>query len=265
MPEEEFLQNEFESASDSAELTVTEEQLENVDLVSLIDQPAWKVILLELIKREKMDVWNIDVSILAQKYLEKIQQMQSISLRVPANAILVCAILVKTKSKFLRFPSLEEPEEKITEQQRLELEGMLPELTTTAKLREDVVTLNDLVSSIEEILAKAKFSEKPALIPRREVLFNLNFSEEDIDKKIEKLRLKLLERADSEGLVLFSDLIDEPSILEMVNTFIPLLFLMNKGRILMWQESFWGEIFVSILQKMELESPFQTEDMESES
>ncbi|MEK6820785.1 MAG: hypothetical protein AABY11_00095, partial [archaeon] len=35
------------------------------DLVGLIDQPAWKTILISLVKNEKMDPWNIDVKDLA--------------------------------------------------------------------------------------------------------------------------------------------------------------------------------------------------------
>ena len=45
---------------------------ENVDLVDLIEQPAWKTILIELVKTEKMDPWSIDISQLSEKYLAKI-------------------------------------------------------------------------------------------------------------------------------------------------------------------------------------------------
>ena len=42
-------------------------------LVDLIDQPAWKTILIELVKGNKMDPWNIAVVALADLYWKKIQ------------------------------------------------------------------------------------------------------------------------------------------------------------------------------------------------
>ena len=45
---------------------------QNVDLVDLIEQPAWKSILVELVRTERMDPWSIDISQLSEKYLAKI-------------------------------------------------------------------------------------------------------------------------------------------------------------------------------------------------
>src|SRR3990167_1881053 len=67
------------------------------DLVQLIHYPEWKMILLDLIKKEKMDVWAIDIGVLARKYLKKIEELKETSLRLPANAILASAILLHLK------------------------------------------------------------------------------------------------------------------------------------------------------------------------
>ena len=84
----------------------------DTNLVTLIDVPEWKTILLDLVSSEKMDPWNIDIVDLSEKYLKKINSMEQTDLRVPANAILASAILLRAKSKLLKIPSLEEEETK---------------------------------------------------------------------------------------------------------------------------------------------------------
>ena len=73
--------------------------LGDTNLISLIDVPEWKSILLDLVSSEKMDPWNIDIVELSEKYLQKINSMELMDLRVPANAILASSILLRAKSK----------------------------------------------------------------------------------------------------------------------------------------------------------------------
>ncbi len=220
---------------------------ENVDFVKLVDQPEWKTILLDLVKKEKMNVWNIDVSLLATKYLEKIQQMQSINLKVPANAFLCCAILVRSKAKTLKFSSIEEEKEpEISEQEKLELEGMLPELASTTRIREGKVSLDELVENIESIIEKTKTKAQRERERNEKPDFDVQLIEEDIDEKMKTVFEKIQKRKDSQGMVLFSQLLDEHTVLEIVYTFLPLLFLANENKIIMWQEKFFGEIFISL-------------------
>ena len=92
-PEDEMLDSTFSESE-----VEYERDYSKIDLVDLIDQPAWKTILLDLVESEKMDPWDIDVIVLAEKYIKKINDLETNNLRVPANAILACAILVKTKA-----------------------------------------------------------------------------------------------------------------------------------------------------------------------
>ncbi len=238
-----------ETAPQKAAGQLQEKAPELPDLVELIEQPEWKLILLELVKKEKMDIWAIDIVRLSQKYLKKIHEMQESSLRIPANAILACAILLKLKSRTIHFSFLEKKEPELTEEEIKRMHEMLPELTPLTKMRESTVTLNELLTAIEAVIDKTKersaqgersrLDEKPAFrIPV--------FDEKDISDKIEEVFARIQERVDSEGLVLFSALIDDHSPLGVVDTFVPLLFLGNKGRVNLWQESFFGEIFVSL-------------------
>jgi len=228
---------------------------DQVDLVTLIDEPAWKTILLELVKKEKMDVWAIDLVKLSGSYLERIREMQSSTLRIPANAVLACAILLKLKSASISFSFLKKQKEpELTEEEIREMNEMLPELTPLTKVRESTVSLDELMHQIEAVIDKTK---QRSLKLRKEgeeyrpKFIIPAFDEKDLSEKIEEVFTLVLEKADEEGLVMFSQLYDEKNPVAMVDTFVPLLFLATKQRLALWQESFFGEIFVSVPKEAE--------------
>ncbi len=226
---------------------------ENVDLVDLIEQPAWKTILIELVKTERMDPWGIDIAELAAKYLAKINSLAGTDLRLPANAILASAILLKFKSNVLRLSEIEDEDEFLekrklmTPEERAEFEAMLPELKSIRKIKEGKVSLDELVLSIERMLQSAKKTKDKSFLGRERAKFSIPLSDFQIDKAMEKVYKLIEKNVDSQGLVLFSDLLKGGSSNEsVVRTFIPCLFLTNKGKINMWQEIFFGEIFISM-------------------
>jgi len=226
--------------------TIFERDYSKMDLVNLIDQPEWKTILIDLVKTNKMNPWNIDVSKLTEKYLDKINQMESLNLRVPANAILACAILVKTKSKQLKLSSLDEEDEKeeLTEEQKQLFLEELPDLLASRSLREGRISLDELVNSIEDIIQQTE-PKKNSLrnIPRME----LNFDTISIEEKLGGVFDLIKQKADSQGIVLFNDLVELNDTNSIIDTFLPVLFLMNSGKILAYQEDFFGDIFIKLL------------------
>ena len=117
---------------------------QNVDLVDLIEQPAWKSILVELVRTERMDPWSIDIAGLAEKYLKKINALTGTDLRIPANAILASAILLKFKSNVLRISEIEDEDDflaqkkAMTPEERAEFEALIPDLKTIRKIKEGI-------------------------------------------------------------------------------------------------------------------------------
>ncbi len=223
---------------------------ENVELVDLIDRPAWKTILIDLVKSEKMNPWDINIVELADKYLKKIALLGGTDLRVPANAILASAIMLKFKSEILNVSPIEEEiakDNSLTEEQKKELEELLPELRVINSSRQGKVSLDDLVLSLEKILDKTKNSpDKRALGSKDVIEFKLPYSTYNIEEMTKKVFEEINQKADSTGMVLFSRLVEGKNPLEIIDTFIPCLFLSNKQKINMWQEEFFGEIFISI-------------------
>ena len=230
---------------------VIERDYSKMDLVDLIDQPAWKTILIDLVETEKMNPWDIDVISLSEKYLKKISELEGNNLRVPANAILACAILVKTKSKYLKLSSLEEEEEKVelTPEQKELMLASIPDLMSERMSREGRITLDELVMSIEDIIQRTTPKKNSSrVIPRIEINFDATSIEEKLDDVFKLIKSKV----DSQGIVLFKDLLESNEVDSIVDVFLPVLFLMNSGKLIAYQNEFFGEIFVQIISEVPL-------------
>ncbi len=226
------------------------EEVTHEYLVDLIDQPAWKTILLDIVKAEKMDPWNIDLIVLADFYLKKIQLLSHGNLRIPANAILASAILLRYKAKSLRLTSLDEidketAERELTAEERALLAESIPDLPGVRPVREGRVTLDTLVSTIETMLNKSRTQSRFAR-KLEELRFVMPDASFNIEKRMSEVLEKIRQRADSQGLVMFSQIVEEfkGDPVEIVNTFIPLLFLANRNQITLWQDEFWEDIFI---------------------
>ncbi len=222
---------------------------EPVDLVELIHVPDWKGILIDLIKSEKMDPWAIDISELAEKYLHKIRQLEQGNLRLPANAILASAILLKFKAKKLHIASIEELDELAEQQlengqQRL-YDAYIPELRQPRMLREGKVSLEELVSSIENILQQSKRKD---LLGKslKSVDFMIPATTLDIEAAQEEVLQLVANHSDDTGLCRFSTIALGKATPKVVDYFIALLFLTNKGKVNAWQDEWFGEILISL-------------------
>jgi len=219
--------------------------LGDTNLVTLIDMPEWKTILLDLVSSEKMDPWNIDIIELSEKYLRKINSLDKIDLRVPANAILASSILLRAKAKLLKISSIEEDEETSNSTERI-IEEFIPELRDARTLREGKISLDELVNAIESIVEQTK-TKKSKLRELPELKFQIPITKENINARMEKVMKKIKEKADSQGMLLFSLLIEQNTPQELIDTFIPLLFLNRENKINLWQEEWFGEIFISVV------------------
>ena len=220
------------------------------DLVDLIEQPAWKTILIDLIKSEKMNPWDIDICMLADKYLEKVNQLEHATLKIPANAILASAILLKMKARALKLRGIEDEEDSLQEislEDIQMLEESIPELKGVRRFRQGKLSLDELVEGIADVLDKTKRKQSSILRSKDLPEFKVLVDEGNIENRVVEVEKRIQERVDSQGIVLFSQLLDENSSVEMVYIFLPLLFLINKGKVNAWQEQWFGEIFISLL------------------
>lgn len=129
------------------------------------DEITWQSILRDLIKSGEIDAWDIDISLLAQKYIETIKTLQEMNLFVSGKVILACALLLRMKSDklvnedIMALDNIMYPPEDILaddfdlqHQRRLVLDGN-PVLTIrTPQARKRRVTVDDLMTALEKAL-----------------------------------------------------------------------------------------------------------------
>ena len=59
---------------------------------------SWRSIIIDLVKKEDMDPWDINISLLSKKYIDRIKQLKESDLKVSGKVLLAAAILLRVKS-----------------------------------------------------------------------------------------------------------------------------------------------------------------------
>lgn len=222
----------------------------DVNLEHLVAQPTWKEMLLDLVVREELDPWNIDIGEISEKYLKRIREMQTLDLHVPANLILAASILLRFKSDAVRL----EEEEQVVEQETFIDEGRAPVEIPMLSLRTRIppkrkVTLDELVQALEEVFEQQKKREEKAARPAIPPSMVIELPEFDLEERMGEMLGRVRKSVDKKGLVTFSQLLGERTRENIVFTLLPLLFLAQNGKVNIFQEKFFGEIFVQLLEE----------------
>jgi len=222
-----------------------------LDLIGIAEKPEWKEILVDVVKNQNLDPWDIDLSLISQKYLERVKELKKLNLRVSANVVLASSILLRYKSDSWVLTQQETivpimiPDEIYSEPIVPQLESMLR--TTTRK-----VSLEELIAAMEDIMSKEKKkAERQNRLLERIVpdsLLEMAANSEDFEKKLKDSLEEIKKNIDEENLVLFSDLLENRTSADIINCLIPVLHLANDGKIAVWQEKAFGEIFIHLLE-----------------
>jgi segregation and condensation protein A len=215
------------------------------DIEHFVGEATWKDILVELVHKNQLNPWDIDIIDIVGKYVEVVKGLKVMDLRVPANIILAASILLRLKSDMLelRDEALEEltPEEG-SGRPYVSVDPLSVRLRLPPRRR---VTLPELISALEEAMKLREF--KAARLADAGAQFPLTLSRVDAEADIEALFVLLTQHVDSSRMLTFSSLFSlsqKPDAL--LDVFIPLLFLANKNRIVLLQEDFFGEIVVAL-------------------
>ena len=215
------------------------------DLENFVKEATWKDILMELVKKNELNPWDIDIIDLVGKYVGAVRGMQVLDLRVPANIILAAAILLRLKSDMLELEErIEEPEDAAADFTRpyIPTDGLSLRLRLPPKRR---VSLNELIGALEEAMKLKEFREAKVAEENRKIpmIFNRSDVEADVEEIFEILKLNV----DKSKMLTFSSLCDVANKQDnLLDLFIPLLFLASKSRVLLIQEKFFGEILIAL-------------------
>lgn len=223
------------------------------------DEITWQSIIYDLIKTGGMDPWDIDISILSQKYLELVKKMQEANLFLSGKVLLASAMLLKIKSEHLLYEGIgaldshlfpqdapDSLDEFLKEKQLVLLEN--PKLTIkTPQTRKKKISVSDLITALEKalevnerrLIRHAERDYIPEMkIPVRKV---------DIGQLLKSVYTKIINFFLIQHTLTFSQLVGSNNREDKISTFIPLLHLSNEARVDLNQKEPFGEIDITLL------------------
>ncbi|MFH1630785.1 MAG: segregation/condensation protein A [Candidatus Aenigmatarchaeota archaeon] len=224
--------------------TITESnKLDETQIIKTITtSPDFDEVLTSIVIEQGLDPMDIDITKLSDAFMKYLQTMKDFSFRMPARFILVASILLTIKCEKI----LEDEEKRLsslnTDEIKL-LDMNVPTLVAPIE-RESVrkVTLGELISALNKSLEIKKGKEILERIETREAPDILIKKAENIEKRVEKIYTKIR----SKGMIKFSDLVPIWHRKEIMQTFLPLLFLANDGKVVCEQPEMFKEIYIKL-------------------
>lgn len=219
------------------------------------DEITWKDIIYNLIKTEQMNPWDINVVLIAEKFLKTLEEMKKLDFRISGKIILAAAFLLKIKSDKLLTEDLaffddlinDNPEEFLDELEApQEFIADTPTLSIkTPQPRKRKVSVYDLVEALEKALETGvKRSIKNHYIKKPQLKIE---KKKDISVVITEVYEKIKETLKNVENVTFSQLTPGEDRHDKVFTFIPLLYLEAQKKIFLNQLEHFGEINIDLL------------------
>ncbi len=231
------------------------------DMLVSKNELTWQNIIYELVRTEQMDPWDIDVGILAKRYLETIREMQELNFFISGKVILASAILLKIKSDKLVEEELARFDDVLFHREE-EAEDLL-DFVDDNKPKEDIdvslipktphtrrrrVSMEDLIKALK----KALEVDKRRVIRRlreEEVKVEIPEVKVNITKVIKEVYDKVKSFLSKKEKLMFSELIESTRREDKIATFVPLLHLTTQQKIDLYQEEHFGDIEIMLLQK----------------
>jgi len=220
---------------------------------------SWQSIIYDLIKTEQLDPWDINIGVLAERYIEIVQQLEDADFFISSKVLLACSLLLRLKSEILINSYIQDlnaalygrKDDRKYELEKLEIdEEELPFLVPrTPMARHRKVTIKELMSALNKAIdtenrrikreIKGKQAEKSLLtvlpkrtyIPLKTRIKNIfGIVNGHIKAGNDHMKFSYLAPAKEEKLA----------------SFVPVLHLANNGKIHLRQPVHFNEIHMSL-------------------
>ncbi len=233
--------------------SVTQEEIHGILFNREID---WQEIIYDLINTEQLDPWNINITTLANKYLEKIRTLEEADFFISSKVLLASSLLLRIKSEFLLnkyIKSIDEilfgkkEEKEKSKFERIELEDEIPELIPKSPMpRVKKVTLSELMNSLNKAINTENRRIKKVIINKnalREAGISLPKKKTGIKDRIKNIFDKLKNHFKNQKNIPHSHFIKINNE-KKIESFQPLLQLEHQKKIWLHQENHFDEIYI---------------------
>ena len=225
------------------------------------DEVTWREVLMNLVKTNQIDPWDVDIRLLTKEYLKLIRKLKALDFRVSGKVILAAALLLRIKSErlleedIMNFDSLmqsvdeaeiDEFYDSMEEQYHVTTEDdNIPKLIPrTPQMKKRRVSIYDLIEALEVVLEQPV--QRRVFVRDTKAQITLPDIKVDIGKLIDTMSASLNKMFKKKKQIAFTDLVRGNTKEDRVYTIIPLLHLANieHRAIDFSQEKNFAEIYV---------------------
>ena len=221
---------------------------------------SWKSIIFDLIKSEQMNPWDVDISLLSQKYTERLHLLKERDLKVSGKVLLAAAILLRIKSTKLVGDDLDEfdrliagsdmsqeqfyddLEQELARGEEMGLKEDYELLPRLPQARRRKVSVYDLVKALEKALEVKQRRVLQSMPPP----FETPARKFDVTAAISNLFQRILSLFGVRKQLTFKELLPGETKQDKVYTFIPLLHLSNQQKVELEQSEPFGDIHIKV-------------------
>ena len=236
-----------------------------LDIIVGQDDVSWKGIIFGLIDSNQMDPWDINISLIAERFIQELRKLQQMDFRIGGKVVLASAILLKLKAERLYddelgaldslIAAVNAPDESLMDD-AMGIEGArervpYPRLTPrTPQPRKRKVSVYDLIEALEQAL-ETQASRPIRVAPRILDVINPPDHHIDISKVIQEVYHAIYDHYETKkseaGTLAFTHLVRGDTKRDSVLAFIPLLHLENARKVDLAQQAHFGPITVHLI------------------
>jgi segregation and condensation protein A len=239
--------------------------LDDLEIYELIlsKDLTWEGLLRDIVKKEGINPWDIDINFLAGKYKEALSQLKNIDFRLSGKFLLASAILLKIKSDNFDITDIYTLPTDYFEDffEDLRIDSLTDEFRNQelkqsfrgSKVGVDVrmprqrmkpISIDDLVEALRDAMEVQSRREERKKSLKERLDYHADIVKIDITEKIKNLYETIINFFDNlrREEVLFNELVPSQEKMDVLWTFVPLLHLNNEGKVNITQKVQFGEI-----------------------
>ncbi|MGB9675022.1 MAG: segregation/condensation protein A [Candidatus Nanoarchaeia archaeon] len=235
------------------------------ELIFQSEDITWQSLLYELVREEKINPWDIDISILAQEYLKIISKLKELNFKLSGKVILAAAILLKLKAEKIGLEQLlaltnpQENQENLDESEELmissiDFEKRFTKVKIDPKIplpRKRKVTLLELIEALKKAIEVEERRKNRWLELKAPPQIKPEIKKINIFEKIEMLfnKIKALIKSLKRTTISFEELLPSKEKKDIIWTLLPLLHLAQQNKVELRQEIPFGKIIIMVDEK----------------
>lgn len=229
-------------------------------------------LLLHLIEKEEVDIYNIPIAIITEKYLDYLQTLQMLNLEVVGDFLVMAATLMQIKVKMLLPQTALDSEESIENNETDPRWELAQKLIEYKKIKEASLSLQKLESSQSLVYTRSggDFADKKItavddplknlsvwdLVDAFKIILD-SLEEKPINSlpkqevSIKQRMTEIMDLINKEGQIFFQKVFSEVKTkLGLITCFLAVLELIRLHKISASQNTLFGEIILSIPEKV---------------